>query len=104
MHKFSRTLLVAGVLAFGTLSAACGDKVTVAGQPTGVQSITVTPPTATINVGESITLAASVTADAATAKTVTWTSSAAATATVDATGKVTGVKAGNVTITATCIS
>jgi hypothetical protein len=101
MHKFSRTLLLAGVLAFGTLSAACGDKVTVAGEPTGVQSISVTPPAATINVGESITLAASVTADAATAKTVTWTTSNAATATVDATGKVTGVKAGNVTITAT---
>src|SRR5438270_9010145 len=81
MHKFSRTLLVAGVLAFGTLSAACGDKVTVAGTPTGVQSISVTPPSATINVGESISLAASVTADAATAKTVTWASSSAATAT-----------------------
>jgi hypothetical protein len=101
MHKFSRSLLLAGVLAFGTLTAACGDKVTVAGEPTGVQSVTVTPPAATIIVGESITLAASVTADAATAKTVTWSTSNAATATVDATGKVTGVKAGNVTITAT---
>ena len=101
MHKFSRSLLLAGVLAFGTLTAACGDKVTVAGEPTGVQSISVTPPAATIIVGESITLAASVTADAATAKTVTWSSSSNATATVDATGKVTGVKAGNVTVTAT---
>jgi hypothetical protein len=101
MHKFSRSLLLAGVMAFGTLTAvACGGD-TIVEQPTGVQTIAVTPPSATINVGESITLAASVTADANTAKTVTWTTSSAATATVDGAGKVTGVKAGNVTITAT---
>lgn len=99
MQKFSRSLLFAGVMAFGVLTACEGD--TIVQGDTGVQSISVTPPTATINVGESISLAASVTADAATAKTVTWSTSSAATATVDATGKVTGVKAGNVTITAT---
>ena len=88
-------------MAFGTLTAACDNGDTIVATETGVQSITVTPPAATINVGESISLAASVTADAATAKTVTWATSSAATATVDATGKVTGVKAGNVTITAT---
>jgi hypothetical protein len=101
MHKFSRSLLLAGVMAFGTLTVACDDGDTIVQTETGVQSITVTPPAATINVGESISLAASVTADANTAKTVTWSTSSAATATVDATGKVTGVKAGNVTVTAT---
>jgi len=103
MHKFSRTLLLAGVLAFGTLSAACGDKVTVAGpnETAGVQLVTVTPQNATISVGESITLSGQVTADAASAKTVTWSTSNAAVATVDQTGKVTGVKAGTVSITAT---
>ncbi|MEO8564006.1 MAG: Ig-like domain-containing protein [bacterium] len=103
MHKFSRTLLLAGVLAFGTLSAACGDKVTVAGPggAAGVQLVTVTPPSATISVGQSIILSGQVTADAASAKTVTWTTSSAAVASVDQTGKVTGVTAGVVTITAT---
>jgi trimeric autotransporter adhesin len=103
MHTFSRSLLVAGVLAFGTLSAACGDKVTVAGPggAAGVQLVTVTPPSATIAVGQSIILSGQVTADAASAKTVTWSTSSAAVASVDQTGKVTGVTAGVVTITAT---
>jgi len=103
MHKFSRTLLLAGVLALGTLSAACGDKVTVAGPggPAGVSLVTVTPPSATIAVGESIILSGQVTADAASAKTVTWSSSNATVATVDQAGKVTGVKAGTASITAT---
>jgi hypothetical protein len=103
MNKVSRTLLLAGVLAFGTLSAACGDKVTVAGPggAQGVQLVTVTPPSATVAVGQSIILSGQVTADAASAKTVTWSTSNAAVATVDATGKVTGVSAGTVSITAT---
>ena len=103
MHKVSRTLLLAGVLAFGTLTAACGDKVelTQVGPIVGVQSVTVSPANATINIGTTIQLSASVTADASTAKTLTWTSSNAAVATVDQTGKVTGVSAGTVTILAT---
>ncbi|MES2177900.1 MAG: Ig-like domain-containing protein [Gemmatimonadota bacterium] len=107
MHKVSRSLLLVGVLAFGAL-AACGDGDTIlTGSPstvtqTGVSSITVSPPSASIATGTTITLAASVvTFDAVTAKTVTWSSSSAAVATVDATGKVTGVSAGSVTITAT---
>ncbi|MDB4916728.1 MAG: Ig domain protein group 2 domain protein [Gemmatimonadetes bacterium] len=106
MHKVSRSLLLAGVLAFGTLTAACGDKVVVQGPTTptvGVTSITVTPTSATIGTGaaNAITLAVAVVSDATTAKTVAWTSSNAGVATVDATGKVTGVTAGTVTITAT---
>ena len=102
MQQVSRKLLLAGVLAFGTLTAACGDKITFPpAQPPGVQSVTVTPQNATINVGTTIALAASVTADATTAKTVSWSTSNAAVATVDQTGKVTGVTAGTVTIIAT---
>ncbi len=108
MHKVSRTLLLAGVLAFGTLAAACGDKVTVQGgggttttPPTGVTAISLTPPAATIAINETIQLAVSVTADAATAKTVTYSSSNAAVASVDATGRVTGRAAGTATIVAT---
>ena len=103
MQQVSRKLLVAGVLAFGTLTAACGDKLTVTQVApfVGVQSVSVSPQNASINVGTSITLAASVVADATTAKTVSWTTSNAAVATVDATGKVTGVTGGTVTIIAT---
>jgi hypothetical protein len=102
MQKVSRSLLLAGVLAFGTLTAACsGDKVIVNPPIDGVQSVTVSPSNASIPVGTSITLAANVTATGNAAKTVTWTSSDATVATVDATGKVAGVKAGTVTVTAT---
>jgi hypothetical protein len=101
MHKISRTLLLAGVLAFGTLSAACGDTISTPQMVApGVTSVTVTPASATIQAGETIQLSTSVTADATTAKTVTYTSSNTAVATVDATGKVTGVKAGTVSINA----
>jgi len=101
MHKFSRSLLLAGVLAFGTLTAACGDKVTVAPPSNaGVQLVTVTPESATIGIGSSIILSGQVTADAASAKTVSWSTSDATVATVDQAGKVTGVKAGTASITA----
>ena len=103
MHKVSRTLMFAGVLAFGSLAAACGDKLTVT-QPVvlnEVQSVTVSPSNASINVGTSISLAANVVASGTAVRTVTWTSSNAAVATVDQTGKVTGVSAGTATILAT---
>jgi len=102
MHKVSRTLLVAGVMAFGTLMSACGDTIEQPQQQTGVINISVTPPAATINAGTTLQLAVSVTtADGATAKTVTWSTGNAAVATVDQTGKVTGVAAGTATIIAT---
>ncbi|MEO7457913.1 MAG: Ig-like domain-containing protein, partial [Gemmatimonadaceae bacterium] len=103
MHKVSRSLLLAGVLAFGTLTAACGDKVelTQVNPNTGVTLITVTPTSASVAAGSTLQLAVSVVADANTAKTVTWSTSSAAVATVDATGKVTGVAAGTATIIAT---
>jgi hypothetical protein len=87
-------------MAFGGLAAAC-DSGTTTVVNTGVQSITLTPPSATISVGSTIQLAVSVVADANTAKTVTYTTSAASVATVDATGKVTGVGSGTATIIAT---
>lgn len=65
-----------------------------------VTGVTLTPTTASVEVGKTVTLNATVAPDNATDKKVTWTSSAAATATVDGTGKVTGVAAGEATITA----
>ena len=56
---------------------------------------------ATIKEGESITLVATVTPSNADNKSVSWSSSSDAVATVDAGGKVTGIKAGGTTIKAT---
>ena len=56
---------------------------------------------AAIKEGEYITLVATVTPSNADNKSVSWSSSSDAVATVDASGKVTGVKAGSATITAT---
>lgn len=71
--------------------------------PAAVSSITVTPPSAAVTVGGSIALAAT-TADAKgnvlTGRTITWSSSAPQIATITASGVVTGIAAGTVTITA----
>lgn len=64
-----------------------------------VQSITVTPATAEVEVGKTVTLTAEVLPENATDKSVSWTSSDETIATVE-NGQVTGVKAGTVTITA----
>jgi len=95
-----------GLLAIAGLTA-CGDKIEVPGvttTPTSnvVRSVTVSPSSATLNQGDKITLAASVNADAGvTDRTVTWSSSNTAIASVDANGLVTaGTTAGNATITA----
>ena len=69
---------------------------------TGVTGFTVSPKTATVNVGATQQLLAEVTPASATDKKVTWTSSAPSVATVDKdSGLVTGVSNGDVTITAT---
>lgn len=59
---------------------------------------------ATIKEGESIMLIATVTPENADNKSVSWSSSSNTVATVDANGKVTGIKAGTATITARCES
>lgn len=106
MQRVVRSTLV-GLLTLASLTA-CGDKVTVPQQTTTVvppgttvRGVTVSPASATLNVGDKITLAASVNADAGvTDRTVTWSTSNAAIATVDANGLVTAVASGNATITA----
>lgn len=65
-----------------------------------VDSVTVTPDTATLKIGETTALTAEVLPADATDKTVTWTSSDETVATVDENGKVTAKTAGTATIKA----
>ncbi len=108
MQRVVRSTLV-GLLTIAGLTA-CGDKVTVpppVTTPLGlvVHSVTVSPNSASIAVGGTFAFAASVDADGGvTNRTVTWSSSDATIATVDATGKATGVKAGTVSIKATSVA
>jgi phi13 family phage major tail protein len=66
-----------------------------------VNGIGVTPSTASIEVGDTVQLTASLSPSGATG-TITWTSNEETAATVDNTGLVTGVGEGTATITATC--
>lgn len=83
----------------GNKTATCS--VTVNTPVVPVDSVTVSPKTADVDVGKTQQLTASVKPDNATDKSVTWKSSSDATATVDGTGKVTAVKEGSATITVT---
>ena len=68
-----------------------------------VQSVAVTPATATVAVGMPIQLSAIVNAEGFANRTVTWSTSSATIATVSNTGLVTPLTAGSVTITATSV-
>jgi hypothetical protein len=107
---------VASVDNFGKVCALTPGKTTitvkaVAGKFTATCDVTVNPIKVTgislsktstdVNEGESVTLVATITPANATDQTVTWTSSDKSVATVDKTGKVTGVVEGTTTITAT---
>ncbi|MGD1842701.1 MAG: Ig-like domain-containing protein [Thermonemataceae bacterium] len=66
-----------------------------------VTGVSVSPATATVEVGEATQLTASVVPLNATSKAVTWNSADLSVATVDNTGRVTGVAPGSVAITVT---
>lgn len=74
--------------------------ITVAGSDVAVTEVKITSTVTEVTAGETITLTAEVSPDNATDKTITWTSNNESIATVDSTGKVTGVAAGTATITA----
>ncbi len=107
MQKVSRSIFT-GLLVIAGLTA-CGDKVTVAPNPTStttpapgvVHSVTVAPASVSISIGNTVQLVATVDADAGLARTVTWASTAASKATVSSSGLVTAVASGTVVITAT---
>src|SRR5574338_1210443 len=106
----SRIISAARVAAVAFAIAACsGDGASPAspsnggGDPKPVASVSITPATATVIVGTTRQLAATL-EDAAgnrlTGRAVTWTSSATSVATVDANGLVTAVTAGTANISA----
>ena len=68
-----------------------------------ITSVTVTPETATLGVGQTLQATADVVATGFASKAVVWTTSDATKATVDATGKITTLATGAVTITATSV-
>jgi alpha-amylase len=68
-----------------------------------VTGVTVSPTSATINVGATQQLTATIAPTNATNKNVTWTSSNSAVATVSASGLVTGIASGSATITVSSV-
>ena len=101
-HVLTNTLLLSAAV---VLAAACGsDSPTDPIEPTPVASVTVSPGTANVAVGATVSLSA-VTEDAdgntLTGRTVTWSSSNTSVATVSSSGLVTAVAEGDATITAT---
>jgi uncharacterized protein YjdB len=105
-HKLSRRLaLLRNVVLLGAVcaTAAC-DLRQLLGLLGPVASVTVAPATASVPVGQTVSLAATPrdsTGGALIARLVTWASSAPAVATVSSSGVVTGVVGGTATITAT---
>src|SRR5512134_108649 len=94
-----RAVRAGAVVAFLALGACGGGD----SGPPAVATVSVTPPSATIEAGLTTQLAASPRDASGNALTnpVTWSSSAATVASVNATGLVTGVAPGSATITAT---
>ena len=81
----------------GGKTATC--TVTVTNPAVPVQSVSLNKTELSLNVGESVTLTATVLPENADNKAVTWSSSDAAVATVDSNGKVSAVAAGSAVIT-----
>lgn len=104
MQRVFRLSLI-GMLGIAGLTA-CGDKISGPEGGNVVHSVTVSPASANMNVGDKVTFAASVDAEAGvTNRTVTWSSSNTAVATVDAaTGAATAVAAGTASIIAKSVA
>ncbi len=106
MQLFSRNKALLA-LSLGALTAlgACGDDVTVTAPPPTPVTVSISPPSASMNVGESLNFAVQITGGSTTTPPTlsTCTSSNAAVATATLSGsacRVTAVSAGNATITA----
>lgn len=101
------TLVSAGVTAISATSEGVtgASTLTVTASPAVVVTVDVTPATFTLEAGDTIQLVASPkdgSSNVLSGKVISWASDAPSIATVNATGLVTAIAAGSVTITATC--
>ncbi|MGE5731039.1 MAG: Ig-like domain-containing protein, partial [Gemmatimonas sp.] len=109
MRRFAARLcrrlsLVSAAAALAGCGGSNGDSPT--GQPpvAAVATVTIAAPTTSVNVGESLQLAATLSDQSGkvlSGRTVDWTTSNANVASINGTGLVTGIGAGSATITAT---
>jgi len=93
-----------GVAVFGGLSNVASGTTAVNPNPAPVASVTLTPATTSVSVGQAVQLTATpkdVNGTALTGRVITWSSSVTGVATVSALGLVTSVAVGSTTITAT---
>src|SRR6266480_1361381 len=103
-HRRSLRLIALAALAVAAGVVACERTTTPIGPPAAVVSVDLTPPSATVQVGQTVQLTAiprDANGNALSDRTVTWTSSNTSAAIVSPTGLVTGVVAGSAAITAT---
>ena len=103
-HRRSLRLIALAALAVAAGVVACERTTTPIGPPAAVASVDLTPPSATVQVGQTVQLTAiprDANGNALSDRTVTWTSSNTSVAAVSPTGLVTGLVAGSATITAT---
>lgn len=101
MQLFSRNKAIVA-LSLGALAlGACGDDVTVPVAPAAPITLSITPPSANMNIGESVNFAVQISGGSSPTITCTSSSATVATATVSGSAcRVTAVAAGNATITA----
>ena len=98
--NLSNVLIVSILVGGGILLTSCGGDDTKENE-IAVSGVSVSPTTLSLSEGEKARLSANVTPADASDKTVSWTSSNESVAIVGTGGEVTGVKAGNATITVT---
>src|SRR5256714_170731 len=103
-HRRSLRLIALAALAVAAGVVACERTTSPIGPPAAVVSVDLTPPSATVQVGQTVQVTAiprDANGNALSDRAVTWTSSNTSVAIVSPTGLVTGVVAGSATITAT---
>ncbi len=102
MQLFSRNKAIVALALSALALGACGDDVTVPVAPAAPTTLSITPPSATMNVGEAVNFAVQISNSASTLASCTSSSATVATATVSGSScRVTAIGAGNATITAT---
>ena len=106
-RRLSPHLRVAVLLLVCVSAAGCPSGCDTAKQfisPTSVQSVTVTPLSAQVKVGQTVQFTATVLPTGVSDRSVTWSVAPAGLATIDAGGVLTGVAPGQAVVTATSVA